>query len=461
VTLRDAEYRATDQATFPLNRWAVAFTLIALAAAIILLWLAFGMTFFSDEWAFIEGRSLADPRSWLLPHNEHWVTLPVLLYRLLVETVGIGSYVPYHVVLLALHVAVASVVYRLTLRSAGPRFALVGATIVLFLGGGFENIYWAFQLTFVGSALLGLLAMEVSDGPPSRGRAWLVAMLLLASLATSGIGVVMSFAVGIEWLVDRRWRPYVPYLVVPAMVFLLWYVAFGQFGLNPDRDPISVAAIASIPRFVAEGLLTVVGVVSGLRPVAGLLIGLAVVIAVGARHPRRLRSPRVVGITVAVVAQYALAALIRAHLFEGQAEYTRYVYTPAILAIVAAGVLVRGIKCTTEGRKRQFTTVGLAVWAITAVTFNGTLLLAGRELFFQRADMTRALVTVALEPLPPDVDPARSLVLVPSPESVRRIVERYGDPRTDWLVPGSVRPIPPEVLAEARRRLVEGAPLPR
>lgn len=160
--------------------------------------------------------------------------------------------------------------------------------------------------------------------------------------------------------------------------------------------------------------------------------------------------------------QYALAALIRAHLFEGQAEYTRYVYTPAILAIVAAGVLVRGIKRTAEGRKRLFTTVGLAVWATTALILNGRLLLAGRELFLQRADMTRALVTVALErDLPPGVDASRSLVLIPSPESLRRIVERHGDPRTDRLVPGSVRPIPPEVLAEARRRLIEGAPVPR
>lgn len=420
------------------------------------------MTFFADEWAFIATRSLGDPQSWFRPHNEHWVTLPVLLYRLLVETVGIGSYVPYHLLLVVLHVGVATLVYRLTVRSAGPRFALIGATIVLVLGGGFENVYWAFQISFVGSTLLGLLAMEVTDGPADPDRAWLVAMLLLGSLATSGVGVVLAFAVGIEWLADRRWRLYIPYLVVPAMVFLLWYLAFGQHGLNPDRDPVSSATIASMPRFVADGLATVLGVVAGVPAEAGLLVLVAVVIAVGARHPRRLRSPRVIGIAGAVVMQYALAALIRAHLFEGQAEYTRYVYTPAILAIVAAGVLVRGIKRTAEGRKRLFTTVGLAVWATTALILNGRLLLAGRELFLQRADMTRALVTVALErDLPPGVDASRSLVLVPSPESLRRIVERHGDPRTDRLVPGSVRPIPPEVLAEARRRLIEGAPVPR
>jgi hypothetical protein len=444
------------------DRSVVAFGAIAAVAAVVLMWLGFGMTFFSDEWAFIEGRSLGNAQSWFIPHNEHWVTPAVLLYRLLVETVGIGSYVPYHLVLVGLHVGVAAMVFRLGMRSAGPRFALVGATIVLFLGGGFENIYWAFQISFVGSTLLGLLAMDVTDGPADPDRAWLVAMLLLASLATSGVGVVMSFAVGIEWLMDRRWRLYVPYLVVTAAMFLVWYLGFGQHGINPDRDPLSMAAIESIPRFVAEGLATVLGVVAGVPPAAGLVVLLAIVIAVGVRHPRRLASPRVIGIALAVVLQYALAALIRAHLFEGQAEYTRYLYTPAVLAIVGAGVLVRGIKSTSEGRKRLFTTVGLAVWATTALILNGRLLVGGRELFLQRADMTRALVTVALEPeLPPGVDARRSLVLVPSPASLRRIAAEHGDPRTDSLVPGSVRPIPPEVLAEARRRLVEGAPIPR
>jgi hypothetical protein len=439
----------------------VLFATLSIVAAVTLLWLGRGMTFFADEWAFIESRSLGDIQSWFVPHNEHWSTFPVLLYRGLVETVGIGSYVPYHGALVALHVVVAILVYRLTSRSAGRRFALVAGAIVLFLGGGFENLYWVFQIGFVGSTLLGLLAMEVTDARPSPKRAWIVAGLLLASLATSGIGVVMSFAVGIEWLVDRRWRRFVPYLVVPAAIFLIWYLAFGRYGQDPARDPLSAAALASIPRFVADGVGSVLGVVAGVPYGAGLLVLIAVAIAVGLRHRRRLRSPRVVGIALAVVSQYALAALIRAHLFEGQAEYTRYLYTPVVLAIVAAAVLVRGIKHTSPGRKRLFTTIGLAVWATTALVLNGRLLLAGRELFLDRADMTRALVTVALEPdPPPGIDLSRSLVLVPSPESLRRIVDRYGDPRTDSLVPGSVRPIPPKILAEARRRLIEGAPVP-
>jgi len=97
-----------------------------------------------------------------------------------------------------------------------------------------------------------------------------------------------------------------------------------------------------------------------------------------------------------------------------------------------------------------------------ALAFNVRLLVEGRELFLGRAAMTRALVTVGLErPLPASTDPDRTLVLVPSPVSLERIVADYGSPVGDSILPGAVEPIPPDVLAEAQRRREEGAELPR
>src|SRR5215203_2597709 len=85
----------------------LAFALLTVLAVVVLIGLGLGMTFFSDEWAFIEGRSLGDPATWFPPHNEHWSTLPILLYRAMVETIGIGSYVPYLAVVAILHATVA------------------------------------------------------------------------------------------------------------------------------------------------------------------------------------------------------------------------------------------------------------------------------------------------------------------------------------------------------------------
>ena len=148
------------------------FLLAAAVAAVVLLWLGAGLTFFADEWAFIEVRSLGDPSTWFTPHNEHWSTLPILLYRSLVESVGLGSYMPYLAVLIGLHLVVATLAFALVRRSCGSWLALAAGVVVLFLGNGFENLYWAFQIGFVGSLALGLAAILVLDAPdPTRRRA--------------------------------------------------------------------------------------------------------------------------------------------------------------------------------------------------------------------------------------------------------------------------------------------------
>ena len=109
------------------------FTVVLALAGLTWLALGAGMTFFADEWAFIAGRSLADPTDWFRPHNEHWSTLPIVAYRLLVETIGIGSYVPYQALVVLLHLLVAAMVYRLVERRSGPRAALLSGTLVAFL----------------------------------------------------------------------------------------------------------------------------------------------------------------------------------------------------------------------------------------------------------------------------------------------------------------------------------------
>ena len=52
-----------------IDPWAAGLVVALLVGLPALLWLGRGMTFFSDEWAFIESRSLGDPTTWLQPHN--------------------------------------------------------------------------------------------------------------------------------------------------------------------------------------------------------------------------------------------------------------------------------------------------------------------------------------------------------------------------------------------------------
>ena len=85
--------------------------------------------------------------------------------------------------------------------------------------------------------------------------------------------------------------------------------------------------------------------------------------------------------------------------------------------------------------------VGVAVVAFSLI-WNVTLLVGGRQLYAERADLTRALVVLGTtDPLPPGVAPNLSLLLVPSPVELRRVIATYGSPMTDPLAPGSVPPV--------------------
>jgi hypothetical protein len=148
----------------------------------------------------------------------------------------------------------------------------------------------------------------------------------------------------------------------------------------------------------------------------------------------------------------------------GQVHYARYTYVAVVLALVALGALLgpalRDLARTT-GRRRVAGLAGAAVVLELAFIWNLRLLAEGRQIFVERAEMTRALVTVALaSDRPAAVDLGRSLVLVPSPTRLEGIVAAHGSPLNDVLEPWAVPAIRPEILAEAERRLIYGAPVP-
>jgi hypothetical protein len=444
--------------TVSLERHAVAvFVLAASASSLLILGLGLGLTFFSDEWAFIERRALGDPSTWLAPHNEHWSTIPIIAYRGLVETVGLRSYVPYLAVLLALHVACATLVFILLRRSSGPIVALGGSLVVLVFGSGFENLYWGFQIGFVGSMVLGLAMLAILDGPAtSRGIAAVVT-LLVANLMTSGVGLTFLVIAAMEMSLRPGWRRAIPLLAIPAGAYVAWYLGFGSMGIETHRDPFTIASVLEVPSFVGAGIVWMLGSITGLT--GPLAIVVAAGVSVVAARRRRSIPARALAVGAGIVVQYALIALVRAGVTEGQVGYSRYTYLTGILAVVALGALIGRQRLPASGPSRAFVVAASAAVLVLALGLNLTLLVQGRELFRERAITTRALVSVALGPvLPPGVDPSRSLILVPSPESLRRVVATYGSPLDDVLAPWSVEPVSEAALEAARRRAVDPGP---
>jgi hypothetical protein len=442
------------------DRFDIAVGVAAIVVVVVLVRLGLGLTFFADEWAVIADRAVTAP-DLLRPFNEHWLAVTIVVYRGLLGLVGMDTYVPYLAFLAVLHALVALLVYALVRRRTLPGVAAGIALVVLLFGSGFENLFWGFQTGFVGATALCLWAivtLRSGDGQPSRAQVGVAIGLLVAALATAGIAIAFIVGITVELLSDRRRRRLAPLLAIPLLVWAAWYLAIGRSAPGYASISIDGETRYVIARVVVDGFSNAAGAIFGLGPTFGLLAVVLIIVAAALRLRAHRLGPTFFGPIAAIYALYVVLGITRGTSEPEIASNPRFTYESGVLLLIGLAALIGPVQAVATRRSFvRWTALGGTLLAI-ALAFNVRLLIFGRELMLERADLTRALVTVALEPNPAGVDPNRSLIVVPSPASLQRIVARYGSPLTDTLAPDAVRPIPEDTLAEARTWLTEGPP---
>ncbi len=249
------------------------------AAAVLLLALTSGLTFFNDEWDVILNRPGWSPHSLLRPHNEHIYLGPVLIYKVLLATLGLRSQAPYEVVNILLVLCVAVLMFVYTRRRLGPWLALLAACVLLFLGSAQEDLVWPGGISFVGALAGGLGALVMLDRRDAASR-WWVAVLLVVSISFSTLGVMFALGAGLElWLRDRKWASLKPALI-PLLLYALWYLAYG----HEASSAASLQNVLAAPRYVAEAVASSLAGALGLYGDDPLLWGrpLAIAATIGA-----------------------------------------------------------------------------------------------------------------------------------------------------------------------------------
>ena len=406
----------------PHSRLLVASAAVILCAAI--LWLARGYTFYFDEWTLILPAGTGFD-ALLQPHNEHPVMLTRLIYSVLLETVGMRSYVPYMVVLLALHATSVVLLFELVCRRAGEAVAIAAAALLLVMGAAWENLLWAFQLAFVGSMACGLGALLAIDAWPRR--TWVAMVLLFGSLMFSGIGLFFWVAAAVWLLLTPTRRRDLVWLAPVALAFGAWYLAYGHAGAPPK--PVSITSnLAVLPLYVAWGLGAAVGGLIGEGGWLGLALLVAAIAAVAFSWRRRPPDAFATGIAVALVAFYLVTGFNRAQLGYQQSGAGRYVYEGAVFWLLLLADAARELPWRGTWRPALVACVFLAC-------FNSGVLLfaysAAKTVQMQRE--TADLQALAAARNNPCLDPATAvdpLVMpqVTSPRDYYGAVDRYGDP---------------------------------
>jgi hypothetical protein len=299
-----------------------------------LLWYTRHQYFTLDDWEFINRALPGVGRLGLFaPHNEHWSTLPLLVYKALFALVGVRSYVPYMAVLLLLHAITAHLMWRIMRRSGANAWIATGAVgVFLVLGSGAENITWAFQIGFVGSlaAGLGMVLCVIDDSRRRLALAWLLGII---ATMFSGIGPIMVVIAGLTVFMRRGWRGAVLTVAPPLAVYAGWWLTYRVTTNTPGR----LILLIEVPAYVAVGIGHAAAGITGLSYAGAVLLA-----ALGLWVLLRLRAPgddaAVLALAVGSVLFFLVVGVGRIGLGILESTGTRYVYVAAVMLLPAAVV---------------------------------------------------------------------------------------------------------------------------
>jgi hypothetical protein len=304
------------------------------------LWVGRNRWFFHDEWFTLVAVDGGDLDSLLAAPNEHWTTVPKLIYRVLFNLVGLRSYVPYQLVTIAFHVATACLL-RVVMRRSGVSgwMATIVAGVFLLLGSGDHNVVRAFQMTFTGAVAFGLAQFVLADHEGRVGGRDLLGVVAGAlAVMCSGVGVAMVAATGVATILHRRYRAAMLHVAPLGFLFLWWWWSYGREAPREPRVP--AGEIISFGwHMLLEGLngLTQFTIVAVL--VVVVLLGGWVLAVVAARKAGQLE--RVVlplALLAGLIVFVGVTSLGRAGLGTNFAAQSRYVWVIVALASPALAV---------------------------------------------------------------------------------------------------------------------------
>lgn len=439
-------------------------------------WLAVssGQWFFADEWDFIATRSrppLSDLGAvadmLLTPHNEHWSTLPILVYRAVFGVVGLRAYWPYLVVLYAFHLIVVALLVRLLRRSGVPVvMRCFAVAIFVVYGAGAENLLWAFQFAWMGACIAGLLLAEIVDVAPgalTRSRLVLAWFVGIAGLMCAGVGVSMVAAGVVVALLRHGWRRAALVGVVPAVTQVAWTIAYGRNAQPVETRWTSVPykAVAYSWRAITTTFDRTLGL-----PGLGVLVVVALLIFV-AREATTIRHTHasVLGLAAAALPFLGLVAVGRVEVDNPNASRYSYVLF-VLLAPLTFVAMARtfGARDRSGDERARVGPVGAREWqwlatvagVLAVVTSVGTLsdaaALEGRTEKVTKRSIVAAFAVANSSFAAPDA--------IPDPQSVDLRITGLRALLVQGKVPPG-RPDPQSLTAVLAQSSVDVTPEPR
>jgi hypothetical protein len=371
--------------------------LIGLGAALacsgaVLLILQSHLTFAGDDWRFLLQRRGFNVDVFLDVHNDHIVLAPVAIYKALLAVFGMSSALPFQIVSTLVFLLSAVVLFAYLRERIGDWAALLGCTLILFLGAAWNDLLWSFQIGFSGSIAAGIGALLALDRDDRKGDILACALLVVAtSFSELGVPFAIGAFVSIALASPRRLRRlYVP--LVPVVLYGIWYLGWGHKGIHAANFHNLVHSPKFVFDSISQNLASLLGLATPLSGDGAVLVGLnwgriMLVLAIALAIWRLWRtggpSQGLWTVLAAGGAFWFLSAL-NAYPFLRTPTSGRYQYPGAVFVLLIAAELLRGLRLD----KRVLTAAGAVTAA--AVVSGLVLLHKGYALDRAAADRQRA-----------------------------------------------------------------------
>ena len=298
--------------------------------------------FVRDDWAFVISRNAIRTnlgwKSWLFEGQDgHWMTVPIVIWRGIQNVFHLGSYWPYLIPNLMLHVAMVLLV-RVLCRRVGVSAwtsTLVCALLLVF-GSGWDNLVFAIQITYNLSIVCFLAQVLLVDheGPTDR-RDVVGAVLGVIGVMSSGFGPIFVVGMAVLLVLRRRWKSLALAVVPQATACVWWFVFWGGDAVSAKMP----GPRSQLPAFVVRGLLATFEGLTGIVSLAGVALFVTAAVTLWRGHLWRPQS-LLMTLWATVVVMFAAIGVERIGFGVISAGSSRYVHVAGVLIAPALAIAI-------------------------------------------------------------------------------------------------------------------------
>jgi len=292
------------------------------------MYLGRGNNFFFDEWMFVVSRRGLSAHALLSPHNGHLSALPALAFMVLLKFFGLNHYEAFRFAAVIVHLSVALMASLLVRKNYGWSTGMTVFVVIGLMGAGWQNIFWGFQIGFMGSLFFFLLSLYLLDKGRTQngGLSFLLSSISLAcSLLCAGLGVAGLAIIAMLCLfsADRQRTWWIP--VGPAAMYVIWYLKYGT-------SQAKLSALHGVPLYASESASGSAAGFFGVDQMWGALIVGALFYLCALPSIRQRLTMRSIALIAFAIVFWTMVGLSRTAVWEPNAS--RYLYVGIVALVV-------------------------------------------------------------------------------------------------------------------------------